>query len=300
MYLDRGLHIGSFLGVFALVALTGCGKPPPPSQVPSARAAVDRVRASQDCGIGIHTNAKIDVFGDRGRVRGDLLAFAVWPARLRLDVVSPFGVTIKTLASDGEKFTFYDLEQKRFLFGPATACNIARLTSVPMPAHVLVSLLRGESPVLKHDPSNTSIVWDSDGYYVVTIRGANETEQRIKVTPTPADFNLPWEQQRLRVLDVEMKQQGIVLYHAELEGHKAAPMDKPIIDPDGIDPPVPTSGPTCTAELPRTIHVVVPGKKEADVLFRYESVTWNPPLPSGTFTQPIPPGVEVQQVTCDR
>jgi hypothetical protein len=279
-------------------SLFGCGTPPPASKVPTVRAAVDRVRATQDCGLGIHATAKIDHFGKGGRVRGDLLAFAVWPARLRMDVVSPFGVTLATLASDGDKFSLYDLREKRFFYGPATACNIARLTTVPMPGHVLVSLLRGEAPVLKHDPGDATIVWDSGGYYVVTIKGANGAEQRIKIAPHPSDFNLPWDRQRLRVLDVEMKQQGIVLYHAKLDDHKPAPMDKPIVDPDGIDPPVPTSGPMCTAELPRRIHVVVPNKDE-DVLFRYDNVTWNPPLPEGIFTQPVPPGVEVQHVTCD-
>jgi hypothetical protein len=301
MLLDRALSgPGALVGVALLAAvLGGCGTPPPASKVPTARAAVDRVHGTQDCGLGIHATAKIDHFGKGGRVRGDLLAFAVWPAQLRMDVISPFGVTLATLTSDGDKFSLYDLREKRFFYGPASACNIARLTTVPMPGHVLVSLLRGEAPVLEHDPKDATIAWDTGGYYVVTINGANDTEQRIKIAPHPADFHLPWEKQRLRVRDVEMKQQGIVLYHAELDGHKPAPMDKPIIDPDGIDPPVPTSGPTCTAELPRRIHVEVPGKDE-DVLFRYENVTWNPPLPEGTFTQPIPPGIEVQRVTCDR
>jgi len=297
MLLDRA---SSFALACALLATaSGCGTPPPPSKMPTARAAVDRVHASQDCGVGIHANAKIDHFGKGGRVRGDLLAFAVWPDRLRMDVVSPFGVTLATLTSDGQKFSLYDLREKRFFYGPASACNIGRLTTVPMPGHVLVSLLRGEAPVLKHDPNDATIAWDSGGYYVVSIKGTNGTEQRIKVAPHPADFNLPWEKQRLRVLDVEVKQQGVVLYHAELSDHKPAPMDKPRVDPDMIDPPIPTSGPTCTADLPRRIHVVVPGKNE-DVLFRYETVTWNPPLPEGTFRQPVPPGVYVEQVTCDR
>ncbi len=291
---SSGLAAALFLLPFAV----GCGTPPPASKVPTARAAVDRVLATQDCGSGIHAAAKIDHFGKGGRVRGDLLAFAVWPARLRMDVVSPFGVTLATLTSDGDNFSLYDLREKRFFYGPASACNIARLTTVPMPAHVLVSLLRGEAPVLKHDPQNTTIAWDTGGYYIVTIRGANETEERIKLAPHPADFNLPWDQQRLRLLDVEMKEEGIVLYHATLDGHKTAPMAKPQVDPDNIDPPVQPSGPACNAELPRTIHVEVPGKDE-DVLFRYENVTWNPPLPEGTFTQPIPPGVGVERVTCD-
>src|SRR5262249_22098679 len=146
--------------------LVGCGTPPPPSRLPTARAAIDRVHASQDCGIGVHATAKIDSFGEGGRMRGDVLAFAVWPALLRIDAISPFGVTLATLTSDGHDFTFYNLRDKRFMFGPATGCNIARLTSVPIPGHVLVSLLRGAAPVLKHDPSNATIAWDSGGYYV--------------------------------------------------------------------------------------------------------------------------------------
>src|SRR5688572_15930821 len=149
----------------------GCGSAPPRSQFPNARAAVDRIHATQDCGIGIHATAKIDHFGKGGRVRGDLLAFAVWPDRLRMDVVSPFGVTLATLTSDSQKFMLNDLREKKFYFGPASACNIARLTTVPMPGHVLVSLLRGEAPVLKHGEADTTIAWDSGGYYVVTIKG---------------------------------------------------------------------------------------------------------------------------------
>lgn len=296
MLLERGLVFGA-VSLF-VVGLSGCGTAPPPSKVPTARAAVERVHATQDCGLGIHATAKIDHFGKGGRVRGDLLAFAVWPARLRMDIISPFGVTLATLASDGEHFSLYDLKEKRFFYGPASACNIARLTTVPMPGHVLVSLLRGEAPVLKHTEGEATIVWDSGGYYVVTFHGNNGSEERVKIAPHREDFGLPWEKQRLRVLDVEVKQQGIVLYHAKLSDHAPAPMATPIVDPDMIDPPIPTSGPTCTAELPRRIHVQVPGKDE-DVLFRYESVTWNPPLPDGVFTQPIPPGVEVARVTCD-
>ncbi len=84
MLLDRALleSCRSRRSVLRYLAtlLAGCGTPPPASKVPTARAAVDRVHATQDCGLGIHANAKIDHFGKGGRVRGDLLAFAVWPA----------------------------------------------------------------------------------------------------------------------------------------------------------------------------------------------------------------------------
>lgn len=284
----------------ATIAMTaGCGTPPPASQPPSARAAIDRLRATQDCGVGVHAQAKIDHFGKQGRVRGDLLLYAMWPAQLRMDVVSPFGVTLATLASNGKDFSLSDLREKRFFVGPASACNIARLTQVAMPGHVLVSLLRGDAPVLQHDPSKATLAWDRSGFYVVRIAGANQTEEEIALEPHPDDVALPWDKQRMRVRRVKVVQEGIVLYDAELEDHKPAKTAKERVDPDGIDAPVPPSGPVCGAELPRRMHVSVPGT-QSDVRFRYDDVTWNPPIVEGLFTQPVPGGLEIVRVTCER
>jgi hypothetical protein len=283
--------------VVSAVAL-GCGTHPPASQFPTARAAVDRVHATRDCGLGIHATTKIDHFGKGGRIRTDMLAFAIWPDHIRMDVISPFGVTLATLTSDGQRFALYDLKERRFLQGPPSACNIARLTTIPMPGHVLVSLLRGAAPIIKHRPEDASIAWDSGGYYLVTIHGTNNAEERIKLAPHPADLALPWEKQRLRLLDVQVKQEDLVLFHVELDDYKDTPMSLPIPGVPGVDPPVPTSGPTCTAELPRKIHMEVPGRDE-DLILRYESVSWNPPIPDDVFSQPVPPGVEVERVTCD-
>lgn len=277
----------------------GCGTPPPVSQVPDARSALNRLHASQDCGLGIQASAKIDHFGKQGRVRGDLLMFAVWPARLRMDVIGPMNIgVVATLAADNTKFSLADLREKRFFYGPATGCNIARLTTVPMPGHVLVSMLRGEAPVLKHEPQAASMVWSRSGYYVIKIASTRNAEEEIHIAPHPSDFGLPWQQQRMRVVDVAVRQQGYVLYHAQLEDHKPAAMAKPRVDPDGIDAPLEVSGPVCAAELPRRIRVEVPGT-DADVLFRYEDVSWNPPLIEGLFEQQPPAGLQVQRVTCE-
>ncbi len=285
--------------ILALLSVAGCGSPPPASQPPSARAAIDRLHDAQDCALGVQAAAKIDHFGKQGRVRGDLLLFALWPARLRMDAVSPFGVTLATLASDGTSFSLSDLREKKFYVGPASACNIARLTTVAMPGHVLVSLLRGDAPVLKHDPSKASIAWDKKGYYVVHIDGANRTEEELHLEPHPSDLALPWNQQRMRARRVKVQQEGIVLYDAELADHKPTATAKERVDPEGIDPPVPPSGPACTTEIPRRIHVQVPGT-ESDVQFRYDDVKVNPPIVEGVFTQEIPGGLEVMRVTCER
>jgi hypothetical protein len=122
-------------------------------------------------------------------------------------------------------------------------------------------------------------------------------DEEIHMAPTDADWDLPWQQQHMRVLEVTVRQSGVVLYHAEMSDHAPAPMGKPRVDPDGIDAPIQPSGPTCNAELPRKIHVEVPSLEE-DVQFRYDTVTWNPPLPQNIFTQTAPQGMPTTPVSC--
>ena len=286
----RGVR--AFVIACALAGASGCGSvAPPASLLPNGQAAIDRMKATYECARGVHGDAKLDYFSDKGRVRGTLLFFAIEPALVRMDVVSPFGVTLSTLASDSERFTLNDLAAKRFLEGPATPCNIARVTHVPIPAHALVSLLHGAAPVLVHEPAAATARWDGRGYYVVQIPSTRDAVEELHLAPRPADFGKPWNEQAMRVLDVVVRQKGVVLYHAELDGHELAPMSAAQVDDDGIDPPIPPSGPMCIAEVPKKIHVEVPTSGD-DVLFRYDEVKLNPPLAEGTFTQPVPGGVE--------
>lgn len=282
-------------------SLTGCVHvAPPASSPPTADAALARMHSTFACGNAVQAGAKIDHFGEHGRVRGDLMLFAARPDRIRMDVVSPFGVALATLTSDGRRFGLTDLRDKVFYEGPSRACNIARLTTLPVPGHVLVDLLRGEAPVLKHDPSAATIAWSSQGYWVLHVPSTRGASEEIHLAPRPDDWQKPWEQQRMRVLDVRVTQQGYVLYHAELDDHAGAPTAGPREDPDNLpgELPIPPSGPVCDAEVPRRIHVEVP-YPEADVRFTTTQLTWNPPLPEGTFVQPVPPAMRVQQVTCD-
>src|SRR6476469_5538449 len=96
---------GALVVILASLGSVACGTSPPVSRVPDARAALQRLHDTQDCGLGIHASAKIDHFGKGGRVRGDLLMFALWPARLRMDVVGPMNSgVVATLAADQTKF----------------------------------------------------------------------------------------------------------------------------------------------------------------------------------------------------
>lgn len=271
---------------------------PPASSPPSADDALARMHATYACANAVQAGAKVDRVGEGGRVRGDVLLYAARPARLRMDVVSPFGAAVATLTSDGARFALADLRNKRFFVGPASACNIARFTTVAVPAHVFVDLLRGEAPVLKHEPAATGIVWSPRGYWVLTIGGTREAREEIHLAPTPRDWTLPWNLQRMRILDVRVEQQGLELYHAELSDHSAASTAGPRVDPDGLAPPIPPSGPPCDAEIPRRIQVEVPSPA-SDVRFLYRHVDWNPPLPEGVFEQPPQPGMAIESVTCE-
>jgi hypothetical protein len=288
-------------GIFtAWLAFSGCARPiaPPPSAPPNADAVLARMRATYECGHAVQAGAKIDHFGEHGRVRGELLLFAARPARLRMDVVSPFGVTLATLTTNGGRFALADLRDKRFYVGPASACNIARLTAVPVPGYVLVDLLRGEAPVLKHGAQDATMVWNPAGYYALTIPSSREAREEIHLAPRPEDWTLPWDRQRMRVLDVRVEQQGYVLYHAEMGGHAGAPTAGPREDPDNLEPPVPPSGPRCDAEIPRKIRLEIPNPT-TDVRFQYEQLFWNPPLPEGTFEQLPPAGMSAEEVLCN-
>ncbi len=281
--------------VSALLAL-GCAAPPPASQFPSAQAALDRMRATTSCSRALTSDAKLDYFGPQGRIRGSLLYVVAVPDKLRLDIVSPFGATVSTLTSDGKNFALFDLRQKQFLRGPANSCNLARFTHVPIPPAALVQLLRGEAPVLVHTETAATIAWQS-GEYVVRIESTHGATEEIHLQPLQQDYSLPYAAQRVRVTEVRVVQQGVELYRAQLVGHRAAKMSGERKDPDGLDPPVPPSGPSCQSEVPGRLRLQVPDSDQ-DVILENVDVSHNPPLDSKVFEQSPPGGVDVRYSPC--
>lgn len=279
-----------------LAAATGCHRSPPPSRFPDAASLLARLHEEQRCSRGVVGEGKIDYFGKEGRVRGSLLFKATSPDQVRLDVISPFGATISTLTSDGQKFALFDLRQRVFLHGPANACNLAQFTHVPMPPHALVSLLRGEPPLLTHRPEQATLDWEA-GRYVVRIQSQHEATQEIAISPIDADYDKPYAEQRVELSSVEVRQQKYVLYRAELEQQEPTRTAPPRSDPDGIDPDLPPSGPSCSAYAPRRLHLEVPAE-EQDLVLSISELSHNPPLPPGSYTQAPPGGVVVRSSPC--
>jgi hypothetical protein len=83
-----------------------------------------------------------------------------------------------------------------------------------------------------------------------------------------------------------------------MDAHEAAVTAPPQVDPDGLEPPLLPSGPPCSVEVPRKIQIQVP-ESDQDVLFRYDDVKLNPPLPPGVFTQPVADGMQRVRVECE-
>lgn len=276
-------------------ASLACGRPPPPSQFPDGEAALARMHATYECTRGVGAEAKLDYFGPGGRIRGNVLYLASAPARLRLDLFSPFGAMISTLTSDGASFRLSDMRERKFWRGPANACNMARFTRIRLPPSVLVDLFRGEAPVLKHR-SPAQVAWEG-GRYVVRVEGAHGAKERIELEPIAADFERPWSEQRVRVLGVAVEQLGVPLYSVTMADHRKTLTAPPRVDPDGIDDPVAPSGPACEAELPRRLHIEVPGE-DHDLVIAVVEASHNPPLLPGAFTQEEQPGMRTVISPC--
>lgn len=276
--------------------LAGCASPPPASRFPNAQAAIDRMRATSACSRALKSEAKIDYFGPAGRIRGSLLYVVAVPDKLRLDIISPFGATVSTVTSDGHDFALFDLRQNQFLRGPANACNLGRFTHVPVPPAALVQLLRGEAPVLVHDPAAATIAWEG-GEYIVRITSTRAATEEIHLVPVAQDYALPYAAQRLRVTEVRVAQRGIELYRAQLVGHRPARMSGPRVDPDGLDPPTPASGPSCQAEVPGRLRLQVPDGDQ-DLILENIDVLHNPPQGPNLFQQVPPGGVSVRYSEC--
>jgi hypothetical protein len=263
---------------------------------------LDKLAAQQSCSRGVQGDAVLDYYGDEGRVTGSVLYYAVAPERLRFDVVSPFGVAISTLTSNGTDFALSDLQNGQFLHGPASQCNVARFTRVPIPPFALVQLLVGSAPVVRHRPEQAQLSWQSgffsDGHYLLTLSGNNQSFEEIAVALHQDDFERPWAEQRFRLKSVRVAQKGVDLYLASLKGHRTVRTRAPAPDPDGLGPPLPPSGPPCSAELPETLRIEVP-TQGTDLVFRHKEQWHNPPLPFGVFEQRCTSGVSCSLASCD-
>jgi hypothetical protein len=231
-----------------------------------------------------------------GRIKASALYVVARPDKVRFDIFSPFGATLSTFTSDGDRFALSDFREKVFFRGPASQCNVSRFLHVPVPASALIDLLSGSAPILVHEPASARLAWE-DGGYVLRIDSAHQAKEKIVFAPRPQDWDRPWSEQMLRVLEVRVEQEGIELYRATFEGHRAVTTAAARVDPDGLEPPIRPSGPACAAEIPQRLRFVVPASNQ-DVEIVNQEVKHNPPLRSGGFVQEPARGMKMRHTSC--
>lgn len=276
----------------------------PLHRFPTAGAALERLRETTSCNRAVQGEARLSFSGEGRRLSGRLLYLAHAPAELRFDIFSSFGVTISTLTSNGARFSLLDSEQRAFIRGPSSACNVQRFTRVPVPPEALVELLRGRPPVLRHEAEAAALDFRSPlfgtGHYRVTVTGRHEAREELTIGVAPDDWERPLDQQRLRLLGVKVEQAGEVLYEVQLSGHRQramAPLSQSA-EEIALGLPAPrASGPECSVELADRMRVYVP-KTGYELTFNNDELWLNPPLQEGAFVQEVPPGVTVSESDC--
>lgn len=283
------------LTLVAVFGLGACHRLPPKHPFPSAGSALERLAEEKACSHGLKGEGTLDVYQGIFGATVEVLYLAAAPDRVRIDAFTPLGAILATLTSNGQTFELYDAREQAYVRGEASACNLARFTGAPIPAHALVDLLSGRAPLLVHEPSDASISWE-DGYYVIHVQSRHQATERIYLEPVEEDWDKPWQEQRVRVRRVVVSQAGHVLYDAELSDYQRVASAKPPPDPDGLASDTPGSEPVCAAEVPTELTFDSPAGNDLEL--HVHTAVHNPKLSPGVFQQIIPEGSAVGSVSC--
>lgn len=256
------------------VTLSGCKSGPScPVQVrtDAGRALADH-DDRQSGWRSLKAEARVTQWGDRGRIRGNVLMFLEQPNRVRFDVMTQLGPTA-VLTSDGESFQLSDLREGTFLHGPTCPANIAQLLGVSIGAREVLGLLTGDTPTL--DAIQQSMEC-RDGLYVVSLVGADGSTQEVAFSVDEADREKPPEEQRLALRrSIERGPDGAKRWEATYDDY---------VDVDG-------------QAFPTNVRFI-DSVNDAETSVRVKSISLNPEVPEGTFHQEPAPGMSIELASC--
>lgn len=260
----------------ALVAVTLCACKSAPSCPAQARTDPGQALADHETRRAgwqsLKAEARVTQWGDRGRIRGNVLMFLEQPNRVRFDVMTQLGPAA-VLTSDGESFQLSDLREGTFLHGPTCPENIALLLGVSIGAREVLGFLTGDTPTL--DAIEQSMEC-RDGLYVVTLVGADGSTQEVAFSVGEADRDKPPQEQRLRLRrSIEKGPDGARRWEATYDDY---------IDVDG-------------QAFPTNVRFV-DAVNDAETSVRVKSISLDPDIPEGTFHQEPAPGMSIELASC--
>ncbi len=266
---------------------------PPKSAPPSAEHAVAALRFDRGCGFSTRAQATLTLVTPTASFRGDAQLLVAEPRSLRLEVNTTFGVALLQLAAR-EHMSAVDPRNRVFSEGPNDACTLQAWLGLPIPPDLLVSVLRGSVPVIVH--SKSSLAWTNDGAWELVFDGG-DLQEVVHLDVASERRDSPWFQQSFSLRDAEVRIGSRVLWRLETDKHAPAPLAPALVDPDGIDDPVPPSGPACGATLPMRVVLTLP-ERHASLRLDLHDAAWNPPLVDSSFTLARPEGFRREVLRC--
>lgn len=259
---------------FLVLGSVGCKSAPPcPVHLRTdAGRAIDDHRARQASWRSLKAEARVTQWGDRGRIRGNVLMFLQQPNRVRFDVMTQVGPAA-VLTSDGETFQLSDLRQGAFLHGPTCPENIARLLGISVGAEEVIRLLTGDTTTLDAVAQSMEC---RDGRYVVTLEAADGATQEVAFSVDAADHQKPPAEQRLTLRRSTVRgPSGDKRWEATYDDY---------IDVGGHS-------------FPTNVRFV-DGVNGADTGVRVKSISLDPDVPDGAFQQAPAPGMSIELADC--
>lgn len=156
----------SLLTVGLLVFLTGCPRPGGPLawQTVSADDLVAQVAAKREKLTSLRARARLRSGFAGMWTRKALLVER--PDRVRIDVLSPFGLAM-ALGAQGSRLWVYPVNEAVVYEGPADSQQIARFLGAPLSLQDLVNILLGVPPVRK--PTSAPRLEKTQALYRLTL-----------------------------------------------------------------------------------------------------------------------------------
>jgi outer membrane lipoprotein-sorting protein len=172
----RRLALGALL-----VTLAACAprqaippQPEPAGPLPSEAALVGSLRARRQSIHSLRAMAKTRYTTPSESRGARQLIIAARPDRLRLEILSPFGVAF-VLTTDAGLLAAYARDEATFYHGAATAENLSRYTQVGMPVDVAVDLILGTPPF--SDGGSGVVSWENG-----QVKLSQKVGRRVHVT----------------------------------------------------------------------------------------------------------------------
>ena len=292
----RGIGILTVVGI-VLGGLSGCATstPRPPGPVPDAQSLLARVIERATHVRAINAEAKATSWVGGKRLRGTLLLLAQQEGQLRFEMEVALQGSVAKLATDGQRFSYLDVNKSVLYSGPACPANISGMIRIPMAARDVAALLLGNPPgvtpakaspqavrqagrQLDNGLSPGAVTWDGKaGLDVLTLEDTQGTPQLI-IGVTPPTSSGP-----LEIVSISGRDPSGKWWRARFDKFETFKVD-------AAETPVRVGTRVAFAE---------PGKSLDDgVEIRFNDIRLNREVPGAAFELIAPAGTTPQRVGC--